>query len=395
MEAVLSPSPGILLEEYIPILMNFLALLPHLSERIDLPAEARRNVNPILQEDILILMNFLVLLRLYVSGRSVDLLADHAENRWTSLAAITTEMLNGSFRSSDELCALLSDLLSEARRGRAGSSHSCGEGSSSHSEASQAINDGSAVRAIPACEINYPALKNKASIVISENGKNHFVDSNGSPQQREELNRNKVGCSGMTASTSNLYSKAPEIRNDSYNGINSPPGPYVSIDIPSFINQEYEENVVGGLDGRKSNEIHIDRINSTREPYVTIDVPSVVEQQQPDRKKRDNSMISETTLAITAQAVGTLVSSAFSGSSHPSWTANLAAVATVYGIAFTVLGIGLRRVKPKLSGIMEKLGAVVMASAIILALGLTVVPVVAWTTGVVACLIIAFGVAMA
>lgn len=243
------------------------------------------------EEHILILMNFLgLLLRTHLSGRNIELPAE-AENRWT-------QMLNKYciFRSSEDLSAVLSDLLSIecARRGR-DVSHSCDEGCSSHSEVPQVINDGSAVMG-------------------------------------------------------DIYNSSPE--------------PYVSIDVPSVVDQQQRiKERIGG--------------------------------ESADTKKRANSMIIETTLAIAAQAAGALVSRAFSESAHSSWISNFAAVGTVFGISFPLLGIGLRHVKPKLSSIMAKLGAVAMSSAIILALGLTVVPAVAWTAGTMACLLIAIGVAMA
>ncbi|XP_073304265.1 uncharacterized protein [Primulina huaijiensis] len=268
MEPVRRPSPGIRvvningrsyipLEEHTLILMNFFALLlPYLIGRI----EAQKTLNPpddrsyVLPEEHirLIMMNFLGLLR--------------QTNFYLPAEA------------SDELYAVISDLLSE-RRGRDGS-HNCGEGSSSHSEAPQ--------------------------VFKGEHRKGPF---NGFPLKREEPKRNKS--SGMT--THEII----------YDGINYPPVRCLSIDIPSVVDQEYEENVLGGdLHGRKQ-EIPANRINSPREPYVSIDVPSVVDQQQRKEhiggepadttKKRDNSMISETTLAIAAQAAGTLVSRAFSG----------------------------------------------------------------------------------
>lgn len=308
------------------------------------------------------------------------------------LDATTIERLNnGFYNSCDELCAVLFDRPSEAIIGYP---HSYDEGSSSHSEAPQVF--------------NIPQLKNDVSNDISEYLKYPFVDSTTSPLQREEIRKKKLG-------SSSLHLKALEGASYGSNGlhgygINSPPGQYVFNDnTPYVVNQQWEEYKGGELDRKKRdhiidglNEIHSYGINSPMEQYVSIDIPCVVNQQwkeyiggELERNKRDYSKIIESTLAITGQAVGTLLSRAFSGSFPTSWTENFVAVATVFGIAFTLSGIGLSRVNPRLSGIAIKLGAVATASAIILALGWTVVPAVAWTAGAVACFLIAIGVVMA
>ncbi|KAI3467189.1 hypothetical protein Pfo_023852 [Paulownia fortunei] len=102
-------------------------------------------------------------------------------------------------------------------------------------------------------------------------------------------------------------------------------------------------------------------------------------------------MMTETTLALGGQAVGAVMANALtcSTSSSSSWAVYLAEFAVVLGLSFTLAGISLSGKRRALSILMTKIGAIATATAIIISMGSHLPPVMAWTVGPVAFLIMA------
>lgn len=111
-------------------------------------------------------------------------------------------------------------------------------------------------------------------------------------------------------------------------------------------------------------------------------------------------MMIETTLALGGQALGAVMANALtrstsSSSSSSSWAVYLVELAIVLGLSFTLAGIGLLGKRRALSILTTKIGAIATASAIIISLGSHLPPVMAWTVGPFAFLVIAVAVALA